>query len=46
MASPARSGNWWKGERLGFAEGYGVLRVRGEEVKWEYRTFGFKADPA
>ena len=46
ITSGAVSGNWWKGERLGFAEGYGVLRVRGEEVKWEYRTFGFKANPA
>ena len=45
ITSGAVSGNWWKGERLGFAEGYAVLRVQGEEVKWEYRSFGFKADP-
>jgi 3',5'-cyclic AMP phosphodiesterase CpdA len=46
ITSGAVSGNWWRGQRLGFSEGYGLLRVRGEEVSWEYRTFGFQADPA
>jgi 3',5'-cyclic AMP phosphodiesterase CpdA len=43
ITSGAVCGNWWKGARLGHPEGFGVLTARGEEVSWEYRTYGFKA---
>lgn len=43
ITSGAVCGNWWKGIRLGFPEGYGVIRVAGEQAVWEYRSYGFKA---
>ncbi|HVO98113.1 MAG TPA: metallophosphoesterase [Bryobacteraceae bacterium] len=44
ITSGAVCGNWWKGARLGHPEGFGVLTVRGEQISWEYRTYGFKAE--
>lgn len=47
ITSGALSGNWWKGKRLGFDEGFGVLTVRGEEITWSYETYGWQtAAPA
>lgn len=43
ITSGAVCGNWWKGARLGHPEGFGVLTVRGQEIAWEYRTYGFQA---
>lgn len=46
ITTGAVCGNWWKGARLGFAEGYGVIRVKNGQASWEYREYGFKANPA
>ena len=44
ITSGAVCGNWWKGSRLGHPEGFAVVTVSGEgDVRWEYRTYGFKA---
>ena len=39
----AVSGRWWKGPHLGYDEGFVVLDVSGENFKWFYETFGWKA---
>lgn len=39
----AVSGNWWKGLRDGFEEGYAVLEFRGDEVSWRYVDYGWEA---
>ena len=36
-------GNWWRGSFLGTVEGFGVLTVRGEEISYEFKTYGWKA---
>jgi len=46
ITTGAVCGNWWKGPRDGHPEGFGVLTVRGEDVRWRYETFGFVADKA
>lgn len=43
LTTGAVCGNWWKGAHYGTKEGYAVLTVRGEEISWEYRTYGWKA---
>jgi 3',5'-cyclic AMP phosphodiesterase CpdA len=42
----AVSGNWWKGAREGFEEGYARLEFRGDDVSWEYVDYGWDAVPA
>ena len=42
----AVSGNWWKGARDGFEEGYARLEFRGDQVSWEYVDYGWEAQPA
>jgi 3',5'-cyclic-AMP phosphodiesterase len=44
ITTGAVSGNWWKGPRLGFDEGYAVLDFDGPNVNWKFETFGWKAD--
>lgn len=46
ITSGAVCGNWWKGQRLGFSEGYGVIHVRGDRAEWSYRSYGFQAQLA
>jgi 3',5'-cyclic-AMP phosphodiesterase len=46
ITSGAVCGNWWKGPRNGNPEGFGVVTIRNGELSWEYRTYGFVADPA
>lgn len=46
ITSGAVSGNWWKGQRFGFDEGFAVLTVRGDEIFWRYETYGWKAEGA
>lgn len=42
----AISGNWWRGLRDGFEEGYAVLDFRGDEVTWRYVDYGWETrDP-
>ncbi len=43
ITSGAVSGEWWRGKRNGDPEGFGVLTVKGGEISWEYRTYGWKA---
>lgn len=43
ITTGAVSGNWWKGPHHGHPEGFAALRVRGGEISWEYRTYGWKA---
>lgn len=38
----AVSGNWWKGLRDGFQEGYAMLSFRGDEVGFEYVDYGWE----
>ena len=42
----AVSGNWWKGAREGFEEGYARLEFRGDDVSWEYVDYGWEAQAA
>jgi Icc protein len=44
ITSGAISANWWKGPRFGFAEGYTVLTVKGDEISWSYETYGWNAE--
>ena len=46
ITTGAVCGNWWKGPREGHPEGFGLLTVRGDDVRWRYETFGFAADKA
>lgn len=39
----AVSGNWWKGPREGFEEGYARLEFRGDQVSWEYVDYGWES---
>ena len=39
----AISGNWWRGLRDGFEEGYAILEFRGDEVDWNYVDYGWEA---
>ena len=43
ITSGAVCGNWWKGERSGHPEGFGLLTVKGGQLEWEYKTYGWKA---
>jgi 3',5'-cyclic AMP phosphodiesterase CpdA len=36
-------GNWWKGAFKGSPEGFGVLTVKGENISWEFRSYGWHA---
>ncbi len=42
----AVSGNWWKGLRDGFEEGYGMLEFRADQVGWRYVDYGWEAATA
>jgi len=46
ITSGAVSGNWWKGTRMGAAEGYTVVSLRGGKLTTRYETYGFHSvDP-
>ncbi len=36
-------GNWWRGARMGFPEGFTVVSARDGKVTTRYETYGFKA---
>ncbi len=38
----AVSGNWWKGPRNGFEEGYVRLDFRGDRLDWRYLDYGWE----
>ena len=37
-------GNWWKGIRDGFEEGYTMLSFRGDEVRHDYVDYGWEVE--
>lgn len=43
ITTGAVCGNWWKGTRLGFPEGYAVLEFQGSNVTWRYENYGWKS---
>jgi 3',5'-cyclic AMP phosphodiesterase CpdA len=46
ITSGAVSGNWWKGTRMGAAEGFTVVSLRGGQLTTRYETYGFHSvDP-
>jgi 3',5'-cyclic AMP phosphodiesterase CpdA len=46
ITSGAVSGNWWRGTRLGWPEGFTVARVENGKLSTHYETYGFKSvDP-
>ena len=36
-------GNWWKGPFKGSPEGFAVFTIQGEEISWEFRSYGWQA---
>ena len=36
-------GNWWRGARMGFPEGFTVVSARDGKITTRYETYGFKA---
>lgn len=36
-------GNWWKGAFKGSPEGFAVFTVKGENLSWEFRSYGWQA---
>ncbi|HEY0263513.1 MAG TPA: metallophosphoesterase [Granulicella sp.] len=46
ITSGAVSGNWWRGTRMGFPEGFTVVTVENGKLTTRYETYGFKTiDP-
>jgi Icc protein len=46
ITSGAVSGNWWRGTRMGFPEGFTVVTVERGKLATRYETYGFKSvDP-
>lgn len=43
ITTGAVAGNWWKGPRMGFPEGYAVLDVNGDQVSWRFESYGWQA---
>ena len=41
----AISGNWWKGPRYGFQEGYARLDFHGDQLDWNYIDYGWQPPP-
>jgi len=42
----AVSGSWWEGPNAGFAEGFVVVDVAGNDFTWRYQTYGWDAAAA
>jgi 3',5'-cyclic-AMP phosphodiesterase len=43
ITSGAVCGNWWKGLRMGFPEGFTVVSLSGGKISTRYETYGFKS---
>jgi Icc protein len=43
ITSGAVCGNWWKGLRMGFPEGFTVVSLRQGKISTRYETYGFKS---
>ena len=46
ITAGAVSGEWWKGPRDGFPEGFALISVKGGEFTWSYQTYGWQATSA
>ena len=44
ITAGAVSGEWWKGPRDGFPEGFALIKTQGDEFTWSYETFGWDAE--
>ena len=42
----AVSGDWWRGLRNGFQEGYARLEFRGDQLSWRYLDYGWEPPAA
>jgi len=40
----AVSANWWEGPKQGMEEGYVLLKIKGEEIDWEYIDYGWEIE--
>lgn len=40
----AVSAKWWEGTKDGMEEGYVLIKVKGEEIDWEYVDYGWEAE--
>ena len=36
-------GNWWEGAFKGSPEGFAVLTIKGQDISWEFRGYGWQA---
>jgi 3',5'-cyclic AMP phosphodiesterase CpdA len=36
-------GNWWRGPRLDFPEGFTIVSLRAGKIFWRYETYGFQS---
>ena len=36
-------GKWWRGDWMGTKAGFGVVTLRGNDVNWEYKDYGWTA---
>ena len=43
LTSGAVCGDWWKGSRWGFPEGFTVVSLRDGKLSYRYETYGFKS---
>lgn len=43
VTSGAVCGNWWKGPRMGHPEGFAVYTINGDQLTWEYHSYGWQA---
>lgn len=47
ISSGAVSGEWWRGPRLGVhPEGFVVVDIDGENLRWHYEPYGWQAQPS
>lgn len=44
ITSGAVCGNWWKGPRMGFPEGFAVYTIDEDRIRWSYKTYGWKTE--
>ena len=44
LTGGAVSGAWWKGSRDGTPEGFLLVKVKGTDFSWTYKTYGWQAE--
>jgi len=40
----AVSGEWWRGTRMGFEEGFVVVAIEGDDFDWSYEDYGWEVE--